>query len=99
MVYNLISRPSLRGARCENDGGLLVERDDDAEAVVLRRLDAFEATSAPLFDYYRGRDFHRIDGDRALDSVAAELLEVAAGDALCMNAQADAATTSRVLCA
>ena len=42
-VYNLISRPSLCGPRCENDGGLLVERDDDAEGVVLRRLEEFEA--------------------------------------------------------
>ncbi len=56
-VYNLISRPSLRGHRCENDGGLLIERDDDAEAVVLRRLQKFEAVSGPLIDYYRGSGF------------------------------------------
>jgi adenylate kinase len=85
-VYNLISRPSLRGPRCENDGGLLVERDDDAEGVVLRRLEAFDASSAPLIDYYRGADFHRIDGDRDLDTVAAELMEIATGNTLCAAA-------------
>jgi adenylate kinase len=85
-VYNLISRPSPRGARCENDGGLLVERDDDAEGVVLRRLEEFEATAAPVIDYYHGADFHRVDGDRTLDEVAAELLEIAVGDSLCVNA-------------
>ena len=77
-VYNLNSRPSLRGPRCENDGGLLIERDDDREEVVLRRLEEFEATTAPLIDYYRAGDFHRVDGDRELDEVAAELTKIVA---------------------
>jgi adenylate kinase len=77
-VYNLISRPSMRGMRCENDSGLLIERDDDREEVIVRRLAEFEATAAPLIEYYRDGDFHCVDGDRELDEVAAELKEVAA---------------------
>jgi adenylate kinase len=77
-VYNLNSRPSLRGPRCENDGGLLIERDDDREEVVLRRLDDFEASAAPLLDYYRRADLHTVDGDRDTDAVAGELMELAA---------------------
>ena len=76
-VYNLNSRPSLRGSRCENDGGSLMERDDDREEVVLRRLEEFEATAAPLIEYYRGADFYQIDGDRDLDVVAGELARIA----------------------
>jgi adenylate kinase len=76
-VYNLNSRPSLRGPRCENDGGLLTERDDDREEVVLRRLEEFEAAAAPLIDYYRDADYHQVNGDRDLDAVAAELMEIA----------------------
>ena len=79
-VYNLISRPSRRGPRCELDGGLLIERDDDREEVILRRLNEFEASSAPLFDYYRSGDFHRVDGDRELDVVASDLMEIAASE-------------------
>jgi adenylate kinase len=81
-VYNLNSRPSLRGPRCENDGGLLTERDDDREEVVLRRLEEFDALAAPLIEYYRDADFHRVDGDRDLDIVSAELAEIAAGAVL-----------------
>jgi adenylate kinase len=77
-VYNLISRPSSRGPRCERDGGLLIERDDDREEVILRRLQEFETSSAPLIDYYRDADFHTVDGDRSLDSVASELLNISA---------------------
>jgi adenylate kinase len=75
-VYNLNSRPSLRGPRCEGDGGLLIERDDDREEVVLRRLDEFEAVSRPVIDYYRGGDFHELDGDRAFDSVSSDLMRI-----------------------
>jgi adenylate kinase len=85
-VYNLVTRPSLCGPRCENDGGLLVERDDDAEAVVMHRFEEFDATSAPLVDYYRKGDFHRIDGDGDLDAIRTELTEVFAHDAVCSRA-------------
>ena len=85
-VYNLNSRPSLRGPRCENDGGLLIERDDDREEVVFRRLEEFEATVAPLLDYYRSGDFHRVDGDRDLDVVAADLTGIAVSQEIAVAA-------------
>jgi adenylate kinase len=85
-VYNLISRPSLRGPRCENDGGLLVERDDDREEVIVRRLREFETATAPLLDYYRQGDLHHVDGDRDLDIVAAELMEIAGAKELSVAA-------------
>lgn len=85
-VYNLHSRPSLRGPRCENDGGLLIERDDDRESVVLCRLEDFEATLQPLVDYYRAADFHVVDGDRDLDAVAADLVAIATRSAVTVAA-------------
>ena len=41
-IFNLHSRPSSRGERCENDGGVLVQREDDTEAVIRRRLTEFD---------------------------------------------------------
>lgn len=73
-VYNLASRPSSRGSRCERDGGALILRDDDSESVVLRRIAEFEKMSAPLIDYYRGRGYHRIDGDGDLQAISEDLL-------------------------
>jgi len=75
-IFNLLSRPSSAGTRCENDGGELLQRDDDSESVILRRLAEFEASSAPLIEYYRKADYHRIDGDREPDSISAELLRI-----------------------
>ncbi len=76
-VYNLLSRPSLRGSRCENDGGALVERDDDSEGIVRKRLADFEITCAPLLKYYADADMYRLDGDRDPDVIAGELAQAA----------------------
>jgi adenylate kinase len=75
-IFNLLSRPSLRGERCENDGGVLLQREDDSEAVILRRLTEFDRVCASLVDFYTGADYHRIDGDRDTEVVLAELLDV-----------------------
>jgi adenylate kinase len=76
-IYNLISRPSMDGARCETDGGALVARDDDAEEVILHRLAEFDRMSSPLIEYYRRLDYHAIDGEKNPQVIAAELLAIA----------------------
>jgi adenylate kinase len=75
-IYNLNSRPSLRGSRCENDGGALIQRDDDSEGVILHRLQAFEKYSAPLLAYYKGAPYHRIEADRDRHAVTEDLIAV-----------------------
>jgi adenylate kinase len=76
-IFNLLSKPSLAGTRCESDGGELLQRDDDSESVILRRLTEFETSCAPLVEYYRKADYHQIDGDRDTKLISAELLRIA----------------------
>jgi adenylate kinase len=76
-IYNLLSRPSLRGSRCERDNGALVQRDDDSEGVILRRLAEDQRSSQPLIEYYAGADYHRIDGNREPEQIFEQLLELA----------------------
>jgi adenylate kinase len=75
-IFNLLSRPSSRGTHCENDGGVLVQREDDTEAVIVRRLTEFDLSCAALVDFYKKADYHRIDGDRDPELVSAELLAI-----------------------
>jgi adenylate kinase len=75
-IFNLSSRPSARGTHCENDGGVLVQREDDTEAVILRRLIEFDLPCAPLVAGYQAGGYHRVDGDRDPEVVAAELLDI-----------------------
>jgi adenylate kinase len=78
-IYNLISRPSRRGSRCEKDGGALVQRDDDSEGVIASRLREFEHNSAPLIDYYQGPEYYRVPAERKQEEIAAELLSLVGG--------------------
>jgi adenylate kinase len=78
-IYNLVSRRSGRGEICERDGGALAQRADDSEAVILKRLTAFDLACAPLVEYYRAGDYHWIDGDRSTEAVAAQLFSIVKG--------------------
>ncbi len=79
-VYNLGSNRSSKGSRCELDGGALVERDDDSEGIVARRLAAYQKETLPVFDHYarRAAGYRRIDGNRAPSEIANELREIVA---------------------
>lgn len=76
-VYNLVSKPSLRGSRCQKDGGALTQRDDDSEGVILHRMEQFHRMSAPLLAHY-GSSVARIDGDREATALADEILDTVA---------------------
>jgi adenylate kinase len=88
-IYNLASRPSLRGSRCERDNGALVQRDDDSEGVILRRLADYEKSSQPLVKYYAGSDYHRVDGHREPEQILEHLLEIASPQPLLVEACGD----------
>ncbi|HEY4085414.1 MAG TPA: nucleoside monophosphate kinase [Bryobacteraceae bacterium] len=51
--------------RCDADGAALMERADDNQEVILKRLAAYEAATLPVLDYYQRRrdgNYRRIDG-------------------------------------
>jgi adenylate kinase len=75
-IYNLLSRPSRAGTRCENDGGKLLQRDDDSESVIMRRFVEFNAACEPLVLHYSKANYYRIDGDRDPALISAELLRI-----------------------
>jgi adenylate kinase len=54
----------------------VVQRPDDREETVRHRLEVHEASTAPLVSYYeaKGVPVYRVDGDRPIDEVQADLL-------------------------
>lgn len=73
-TYHLTSSPPQRDGVCDVDGTVLVQRDDDKESVVAERLQEYAEQSEPLIEYYRERaDMIRIDGNRPMDVVFADL--------------------------
>jgi adenylate kinase len=79
-TYHVYNNPPKDDARCDNDGTKLIQREDDKETAVKRRLSEYDERTAPLIGYYTGRSrFNRIDGYRAPDVVFADLVEIVAG--------------------
>jgi adenylate kinase len=69
-------------------GEALVQREDDREETVRRRLDVYRAQTRPLVDYYSGwaargeagaPRYRRIDGLGSVDEIRARVLEALAG--------------------
>jgi adenylate kinase len=75
------SRPRV-DALCDRDGTSLIQREDDKEAAVARRLTEYEKQTAPLIDYYRQRArFRAIDGDRPVETVFQDVQQAVEGEA------------------
>ena len=52
-MYNVYFSPSKNESVCDKCGGALFHRDDDKEETIKRRLDVYDAQTAPLIDYYK----------------------------------------------
>src|SRR5262245_15780651 len=76
-IYNIYSQPPQREGVCDTCGTQLVQRKDDKEEVISKRLKEYEAQTLPLVDYYRqqGR-LHRLNGELPVDKVTGEAMAV-----------------------
>jgi adenylate kinase len=54
-VFHIRYRPPRTEGRCDRCGGSLIQREDDREETIRRRLLVYQAETAPLIDYYRRR--------------------------------------------
>ncbi len=67
--------PAAVGTRCPNCGGELIQRDDDREETVRKRLGVYDQQTAPVVAYYAAqRKLARVDGDQPVDDVYAAML-------------------------
>jgi adenylate kinase len=72
-IYNVHFQPPKVEGICDVDGGRLIVRPDDNEAVVAERLKAYEKQTLPLVDYYRSKGrLLQIDGEQSVEEVAAQ---------------------------
>jgi len=79
-VYNTVTSPSADPNACDDCGGEVYQRDDDTEAVVRKRLGAYEAQTSQLIPYYDAKGLlHTVDGNRDPESVYASISELLKG--------------------
>lgn len=64
-------RPASEGV-CDRDGGRLVQREDDTEAKVRRRLEKYHSETAAVVPFYERKGLvRRVDASRSLEQVYA----------------------------
>jgi adenylate kinase len=74
-VYNVHLDPPARPGLCDRCGSRLVQRPDDDEATVRRRLRVYAEQTAPVIDHYEatGTAVHYVAGDRPVGEVQESL--------------------------
>lgn len=76
-VYNLMTKAPQRLEICDVCGSKLIQRQDDTEETVRKRLNVYESSTAPLIDYYDGRGLLTIvNGDGPVERVFAQITSV-----------------------
>ena len=82
-VYHVRFNPPKVEGRDDVTGEPLVQREDDSEATVTKRLDVYSAQTRPLIDYYtqwskddpaHAPKYRRIDGTGSVDEITARAL-------------------------
>jgi adenylate kinase len=53
-VYNIHTMPPKKEGLCDRCGAAIVQRDDETEDVIRKRLSTYSEKTAPLIDYYSG---------------------------------------------
>lgn len=72
--YHEQSSPPKNAGRCDICGGELYQRADDNEETVRERLKVFFSQTVPIVDYYDlQKKLLRVDGNRGIDEVGAEI--------------------------
>lgn len=75
--YHVEFDPPSKEGICDACGGNLVQRDDDREETIRKRLDVYREQTAPLVDYYlRGGLLAEVDGMAGIDEVGRQILSV-----------------------
>lgn len=76
-VYHLDYHPSRVKGICDQCKGRLIQRDDEKEETVKRRLEVYHQQTKPLVEYYeKARLLRTIDGSKPIQTVTADIMEI-----------------------
>jgi len=69
-TYHVALKPPAKEGVCDVCGGPVIQRPDDKEEVIAKRLEAYERSTAPLKAYYQGQGkFVSVDGEGPVEEV------------------------------
>ena len=72
-IYNVKSNPPKQEGVCDACGGPVVQRDDETEEAISKRLDVFNEQTAPLVGFYEGEgmllDINATSSDAVVEAI------------------------------
>jgi len=72
-IYNVKSNPPKEEGKCDACGGSVVQRDDETEEAISKRLDVFNEQTAPLVGFYEKEglllDIEATSSDVVVDAI------------------------------
>ncbi len=79
-MYNVYFSPPKQEGVCDKCGGELYQRDDDKEETIRKRLEVYEAQTAPLIDYYEKKGIlKRVNGVGDIDEIFSNICSILDG--------------------
>jgi adenylate kinase len=76
-VYNIYDNPPQEEGVCDKCGTEMVQRSDDTEETLKKRLDAFTENAQPILEFYEGKADHKVvDGTHTLELTEDDVREL-----------------------
>jgi adenylate kinase len=76
-IYHLVNLPPAKEGVCDTCGGKLIQRVDDREDVVRNRLEVYKKLTAPLIEYYKGKNIlFMVNGEGKLENTLSEIKKI-----------------------
>ncbi len=72
--YHVVYNPPKEAGICDKDGAKLIQREDDSEETVEKRLAVNIEQTKPLLDFYKAKEILiTVNGDQSIDKVFADI--------------------------
>jgi adenylate kinase len=76
-MFNIYFNAPRSGGVCDKCGGDLFQRDDDRQETIKKRLEVYNAQTAPLIDYYRKKNILKsVAGMGTIEDIFGEVCKV-----------------------
>ncbi len=76
-IYHVKTKPSKVEGYCDQCNGQLIQRDDDKEEAIQKRLLAYNSKTTPLLDLYKSKNIlHEVDANKKPDDVFNEIVNI-----------------------
>ena len=76
-IFNLLSDTPKQAGKCDECGGILIQRADDNEETIRNRIRVYKEQTQPVIDYYLEKDqegsFQQIDASKPAEEIFAEI--------------------------